>query len=182
MIVCRLPEAAARLGERRVRRKHSKCRARATLHPLTVQAAGFLMVLTSLPANVDAAEVLATYRVRWQIELAFKRLKSLLGLDRLPAKSRSLARSWLFSHLILALLIEDVAQDVLDAPPLRSATQRGAACLWRITQALRDAYLDAVRGIRSIFHWRDVMPLIAHHICERPRKRKVQQCALRLQP
>jgi hypothetical protein len=51
------------------------------------------------------------------IELAFKRLKGLLGLDRLPAKSDSLARSWLLSHLILALLIDDASQDLLDSPP-----------------------------------------------------------------
>jgi hypothetical protein len=51
------------------------------------------------------------------IELAFKRLKSLLGLDRLPARSAALARSWLFAHLILALLIEDTARTLLDLPP-----------------------------------------------------------------
>lgn len=89
---------------------------RAALHPLTVQSAGFLMVLTSLPAAVSAAEVLAACRVRWQVELAFKRLKSLLGLDRLPTKSRPLARFWMFAHLILALLIEDLAQDILEPP------------------------------------------------------------------
>ena len=33
------------------------------------------------------------YRLRWQIELAFKRLKSLLNLDRLPARTEKGARS-----------------------------------------------------------------------------------------
>jgi site-specific DNA recombinase len=60
------------------------------------------------------------------IELAFKRLKSLPGFDRLPAKSEALARSWLLAHLILALLIDDAAQGprhrlgreaLLDSPP-----------------------------------------------------------------
>lgn len=49
--------------------------------------------------------MLAAYRLRWQVELALKRLKGLLGLDRLPAMSEALARSWLLAHLILALLI-----------------------------------------------------------------------------
>jgi hypothetical protein len=126
LIVCRLTDTAASRGERRVRRKHSKCRAGGALQPLTVRSAGFLMVLTSLPETVSADEVLAAYRVRWQVELAFKRLKSLLGLDRLPAKSRALARSWLFAHLILALLIEDYAQDILESPPsaVSRATRR----------------------------------------------------------
>jgi Transposase DDE domain len=87
------------------------------MQPITMQSAGFLMVLTSLPSTVTAADVLTAYRLRWQIELAFKRLKSQLGLDRLPAKSRDLARSWLLAHLILALLIDDAIQEILDSPP-----------------------------------------------------------------
>lgn len=131
LIVCRLSLAAAERGERRVRRKHSKGRARGVLQPMTVQSAGFLMMLTSLPPAVSAADVLAAYRVRWQVELAFKRLKSLLGLDRLPAKCRALARSWLLAHLILALLIDDIAQDLLESPPSAAS---GAARL-RVTVA-----------------------------------------------
>src|ERR671913_203607 len=91
------------------------------LQPLTVRATGYLMLVTSLPAAVPASEVLEAYRLRWQVELAFKRLKSLLGLDRLPAKSAALARSWLLAHLILALLIEDTARTLLDLPPWADA-------------------------------------------------------------
>ena len=59
--------------------------------------------LTSLPTKgFDAKDVLAVYRLRWQIELAFKRLKSLLHIDRLPARSERGARSWIYAHLILA--------------------------------------------------------------------------------
>ncbi len=55
------------------------------------------------------------------VTMPFKRLKSLLGLDRLPAKSAALARSWLLAHLILALLIEDTARTLLDFPPWADA-------------------------------------------------------------
>ncbi len=84
---------------------------------MTIQSAGYLMVLTSLPDDVGLDEVLAAYRVRWQVELAFKHMKSQLGLDRLPAKSRTLARSWLLAHLILALLIDDLTQEILESLP-----------------------------------------------------------------
>lgn len=48
----------------------------------TLEAADVVLVLTSLPATTDdAADILALYRLRWQIEWAFKRLKSLLYLD-----------------------------------------------------------------------------------------------------
>ena len=124
LIVCALPPAARQRAERQARRKHQKCRARSAMRPLTLSSTGFLMVLTSLPPTVSAAEVLAAYRLRWQVELAFKRLKSLLGLDRLPERSADLARSWLLAHLILALLIDDATQDLLDSPPVRAATRR----------------------------------------------------------
>ena len=55
--------------------------------------------------------------MRWQIELAFKRLKSILRLDRLPAKTEGLARAWIATHLLLALLIEDTAAELADASP-----------------------------------------------------------------
>ncbi len=121
LIVLRLaPEAAARAAKAQHRRQN-RCRSHRPLQPLTVQATGYLMLVTSLPAAVPASEVLEAYRLRWQVELAFKRLKSLVGLDRLPAKSAALARSWLFAHLILTMLIEDTARTLLDLPPWADA-------------------------------------------------------------
>ena len=121
LIVLRLaPEAAARAAKAQHRRQN-RCRSHRPLQPLTVRATGYLMLVTSLPAAVPASEVLEAYRLRWQVELAFKRLKSLVGLDRLPAKSAALARSWLFAHLIMALLIEGTARKLLDLPPWTDA-------------------------------------------------------------
>src|SRR5918998_1282287 len=121
LLILRLaPEAAARAAKAQHRRQN-RCRSHRPLQPLTVRATGYLMLVTSLPAAVPASEVLEAYRLRWQVELAFKRLKSLLGLDRLPDKSAALARSWLFAHLILALLIEDTARTLLDLPPWADA-------------------------------------------------------------
>ena len=60
---------------------------------------------------------IAVYRLRWQIELAFKRLKSLLHIDRLPTRTVQTSRSWLYAHLILALLCDDLSQDFLASSP-----------------------------------------------------------------
>src|SRR5215217_5260610 len=114
------PEAAARAAKAQHRRQN-RCRSHRPLQPLTVRATGYLMLVTSLPAAVPAAEVLEAYRLRWQVELAFKRLKTLLGLGRRPAKGEALARSWLLAHLILALLIEDTSRTLLDLPPWADA-------------------------------------------------------------
>ncbi|KAI4450293.1 hypothetical protein C823_004826 [Eubacterium plexicaudatum ASF492] len=43
----------------------------------------FMFVITSLPASVCAEKVLEFYRLRWQVELVFKRYKSLLGLGNI---------------------------------------------------------------------------------------------------
>jgi hypothetical protein len=86
--------------------------------PKSLEAARFLLLLTSLPAGeLTAATVANLYRLRWQIELAFKRYKSLAGLDELTAKTPRLARSWIHAKLILALLAERIAGLAPDSPP-----------------------------------------------------------------
>lgn len=118
LIVFRQQEEASIRAVLAAKRQHSKKRSSMALQPMTLTSAKFLMVLTSLPASsVAASAVLAAYRLRWQVELAFKRLKSGLGIDRLLARDPAMARSWLLSHLILALMIEDGASGALNSPP-----------------------------------------------------------------
>ena len=80
--------------------------------PRTLEAAAYIFLLTSLPANqLTASQVLELYRFRWQIELAFKRLKSLWDLGSVPAKDPDLARTYLYAKLLMALLVEDLTGD-----------------------------------------------------------------------
>ena len=109
------PEAteATRLALRRAAIKKGK-----KLDPRSLIAAAFMIVVTSLPRHsYTAKDILAVYRLRWQIELAFKRLKSLLHIDRLPTRTERGSRSWLYAHLILALLCDDLSQDFLEFSP-----------------------------------------------------------------
>lgn len=109
------PEAAA--SSRKAAKRASQ-RQGNQIDRKTLNAANFLILATSLEAaDYSASQVLAIYRMRWQVELLAKRLKSLFHIDRLPAKDPDLARCWLFSHLLLALLVEDLAQEFLDSPP-----------------------------------------------------------------
>jgi IS4 transposase len=60
-----------------------------------------------LPAMLlSASDMLELYRYRWQIELAFKRLKQLLKLGHLPHQSPDIARTWILAKLVVALLLE----------------------------------------------------------------------------
>jgi Transposase DDE domain len=88
------------------------------IDPRSLQAAHYILLLTALPADVfPAADVLALYRFRWQIELAFKRMKSLAGLDQLEAKKSELAQTWIFAKLIIFLIAEQNAGQVPDSSP-----------------------------------------------------------------
>ena len=59
----------------------------------------------------------ATGRDRGPEALVFKRLKSLLHLDRLPTRTEAGSRSWLYAHLIMLLLTQDICQDFLESSP-----------------------------------------------------------------
>ena len=72
---------------------------------------------TEIRTLPPAAEICAVYRPRWQIELAFKRLKSLIGIDRIPTRTVNGGLSWLYPHLILALLTGDIFQEILESSP-----------------------------------------------------------------
>jgi hypothetical protein len=109
------PEAAERARKRALRESQ---RGGHRNDPLSLRAAEHLMLITSLRQEQARPDQLgALYRLRWRIELAFKRLKSLLHIDRLPAKDPDLARAWIFAHLIAALLVEDFSPDLRDSPP-----------------------------------------------------------------
>ena len=70
-----------------------------------------IWVLTTLPGKqMPAVGVLALYRVRWQIGLLFKRLKSLLHLDTLPSREGPTAKSWMLARLIAAGLAQRLVQ------------------------------------------------------------------------
>jgi IS4 transposase len=69
--------------------RRSAVRKGKTLDPRGLIAADFMILATSLPKNrYSASAVLAVYRLRWQIELAFKRLKSLLRHRHRPTRHR----------------------------------------------------------------------------------------------
>jgi hypothetical protein len=115
LIAVPLPADKAEIARRKLKRKASKHQDNSD--PRSLIAAGFMVLVTSLPAEIPAEEICAAYRLRWQVELAFKRLKSLIHIDRLPTRTTEGSLSWLYAHLILALLTEDMCQDFLDFSP-----------------------------------------------------------------
>jgi len=66
----------------------------------------YIIVATSLGKEVSAAQVLELYRMRWQVEIAFKRLKSLFHYNDLPATNSKSVNAWFYGKLLLAALCE----------------------------------------------------------------------------
>ena len=115
VVIMPLPPDKAEINRQKMRRKASKHQDK--MDPRSLIAAGFVVLVTSLPAEIPANEIFAAYRLRWQIELAIKWLKSVLRIDELPTRTSNGSLCWLHAHLIMALLNEDLRREFLDSPP-----------------------------------------------------------------
>ena len=179
LIIAPLPPHAVAAARKRVARRASRSGSRT--QPGTRIAAGYLMLLTSLPAATTPAQrVVALYRSRWQVELGFKRLKTLGGLGALPASDPQLARTWLLAQLIGAVLTEDIAAPMVAFPPVQSRSEppRRHASPWR-------AWKIAHRCVLAAILPHPVTPSLAQHprwqqvLRQPPRQRRSQAAELR---
>lgn len=72
-----------------------------------------IWVLTTAPATLlSPVQILRLYRLRWQVELVFKRLKSLLHVDTLPTRHGPTAKSWLLARFLAAALAQRLAPPI----------------------------------------------------------------------
>lgn len=103
----RKSDYAIKLAEKRLRREASKDGR--TLQPETLELLKYVIVFTTFPEEVfDSGQILQWYRLRWQVELAFKRMKSLAQLGQLPKYDEASSRAWLYGKLFIALLTEEL--------------------------------------------------------------------------
>jgi hypothetical protein len=138
--------------------------------------AGWVLVLTSIPPDVLSSESICTvYRTRWQIELVFKRMKSLLNIDRLRAKKGSkLAELYLLAKLLYTLVVEKLTAVQIrhhgcwsPSHPSRLITPwRLWDCMHKRLQAELTYYF-----IAQVEH----VAAYLHSLSERPRQRRLQQ-------
>ncbi len=118
------PEAAKKARARILRDAGGK---RNRIDPRTLEAADYIFVVTSLGPEVSAAEVLELYRLRWQVELTFKRLKGIGAFDALRAHDADLARAYLICKLLAALVIDELSEAHLAFSPWGFRIRRATA-------------------------------------------------------
>jgi hypothetical protein len=115
LVAVRKPPQAAEAARRKARRDAQ--REGYQVSQQTLAAADWVILVTSLSsADFASSDVLALYRLRWRIELGFKRLKSLIGLEGPPGTDERSARPYVLAHLLLILLLEPLIDELEDSP------------------------------------------------------------------
>ncbi len=170
------PEKAAQARHQAKKRVQKKGR---TASEQALYLSEWVLVLTSLPPELlDTATASSLYRVRWQIELLIKRMKSLLPIDEWRARKGSqLAELYLHGKLLYAAVIKKLMQQRFPTASRKMGSPRPLSD-WRLWQTVAD---DLKAGIK------DGCPPLARFaedclksLAERPRKRKLQALPTRV--
>ena len=114
--ICACKKTKAEIAAEKVRIKKMESKKQKKLSDETVFTHNYMFVITSLPAEISAAEILSCYRLRWQVELVFKRLKSLLQLGSIPTKTEEAGEAWINGKILLSLLTEKYLGDIDFSP------------------------------------------------------------------
>ena len=152
LVVIPLPPGKAEIAREKLRKRAAK--KGKSPDAVALHLAGYVCLLTDLPEDVaDSQTVLFWYRIRWQIELFFKRCKSLLNLHVIQSQNEEMVRVYLLTMLLVASMIdrlngtqptmladESGAQAVVELDSLEVT----ATSLWRLTQIHRMDLLLAV--------------------------------------
>ena len=101
--------AAIALAQKKLQRKARK--EGWQVQPESLIYAQYVMVLSTFPtATYNTQRVLEAYRLRWQVERVFKRLKQIAPLGHLPKHDPESSQAWLYGKLLVALLTEKLLQ------------------------------------------------------------------------
>jgi hypothetical protein len=107
--VIRKSNEAIKLAQEKINREAQK--KRRSVKPETLEYAKYVIVFTNFSeASFSDVEVLDWYRTRWQVELVFKRFKSIAQLGHLPKHSDDSSKAWLYGKLFVALLTNKIIE------------------------------------------------------------------------
>ena len=173
LIACRLSAQAAEAARRRIRQRAR--RKGQTPQRETFEAAGFLFVLTNLPAeDWPAAAVLDLYRVRWQVELAIKRLKSIWQLDQVRAQDPALVQTYLLGKLLGAVLGAALTGTLHARQPEWWGTPARPLSLWRLDRLWIEWLRGVILGPLTLAAIMAVLSRLGRYLRDTPRKRRQQ--------
>jgi len=173
LIAGALPEKKAEEARRRLRKSSRK--KGHTPSEISLVAAGFVLLVSNLPAqDWSAKQVLAAYRLRWQVELLFKRLKGILDLDAVRAKDPELSQVYLMGKLVGMLMLEDWQRDMIARQPDWFEDTVRPISQWRWTCFCADMLRQAIRGPITTEQVFAALPRLGRYFRDGPRKRPQQ--------
>ena len=114
--ICACKKTEAEIAAEKIRIRKMESRKQRKLSDDTVFTHNYMFVITSLPSEISVEQILSCYRLRWQVELVFKRLKSLLGLGSIPTKTKEAGETWINGKILLSLLTEKYLGDIDFSP------------------------------------------------------------------
>ena len=145
LIAAKLPPSEAAAARRRARQNaqdHGR-----KVQPTTLLLAGWVLLITTLPARRwQASDLLRLYRVRWQIEMVFKRLKSLLHLAQLRGHSREGIEASVLALLVAWVLQENQAALLREQLKRLGQAEVQIPSSWSLTVLSVDVLRQQVRG------------------------------------
>lgn len=174
LLISKLSEKAQARSQKVAKRAGQK--RQTTPAPDTLELANYLVLFTSLSeVTMPSSIVFTLYRLRWQIEIAFKRLKSLLKLDELKAQDDQLVQVCLYASLILSLITEQMTEQVVEqlqtTPEFKNSKRE--ISVWRITKLVVTQLQQAILGPFNLEDLLENIALCYRNLCEPPRKRKL---------
>jgi hypothetical protein len=178
------PEAAQQARQRALRRasKHSRA-----VRAVTLAMAEWVLLVTTLDVGTWPAEdVRRLYRARWQVELLFKRWKSLLQVNDLRVQQRVAVEAVLRLKLLAWLLQAEVAAEVrglltqVQAPPTWRLQHSGAVSTWRLTALSIATLRQHVQGSWTYARLLQCLPRLRRFLGESWRQRLHQETTFRL--
>jgi hypothetical protein len=144
----------------------------------TLRLAQWTLLVTNLPAqNWSAQSVWRLYKARWQIELFFKRLKSLLGLCVLRVKRPEAVETVVCVYLLAWWLQEEEQagwQRLLENLTSASCGWERPLSGWRLTQWCLLALQQAVLGNCDLKRLQTCANRLQRFLRDSPRKRRQQ--------
>lgn len=170
IIAAPIPAEKAETARRKARERCQK--KQKTVSQETLFAAGFVLLLTNLSTSIWPTHlVLFLYRSRWQIEILFKRLKSHLHFDHLRAKDPQLAQSYIFSKLLIALIIDQMIYQASLIQPDWFISLDRPANLSRLTSYLHESLRQIIFGPWLLNNISRFLLIMRRYFCDSPRSR-----------
>lgn len=173
LIARRLPPAAAAAAQRRsAKASRKKGHTPSAASRLLAQ---WLVVVTNLPSAAwSPTEVLALYRIRWQVEVLIKRCKSLLHVDQLRAQKPDMAQVYLLGKALGVLLLHDgLRQQTQTLAEWFDDTHRPVSP-WRWLAFWFEHLRSVIRGQLTPDLIQAALPHLGRYLRDTPRKRRQQ--------